>query len=266
MPCARSWPGRARTDLMPRALRFIHTSDIHLDAYTGTNDPVWEERRALMRETFQRVIAATREHEAQALLIVGDVFDSNRARPETVEWFLEQCASLAPMPVIAINGNHDALGETSVYARHDVHGIDNLHFILDRDGRSLHLEDLDLVLWGRGFDDSDWDFRPLDGLPPRTDDRWHVAMAHGHYVRSDADNHRSMKIDPDEIDSSGWDYIALGHWEPHADVTRNGVTAVYSGAPMPISDANTKAGYVIVVDCDPEHGVSWRRENVDPRR
>ncbi|MEE9277044.1 MAG: hypothetical protein V3V06_01385, partial [Dehalococcoidia bacterium] len=112
----------------------------------------------------------------------------------------------------------------------------------------------------------DWHFRPLAGLPSRDDGRWHVALAHGHFVRGEADRHRSMLIQPDEIAGSGWDYIALGHWEPHADVTTDGVTAVYSGAPMPISDANTKAGYVIVVDCDPSGGVSWRRESVDPRR
>ena len=53
----------------------------------------------------------------------------------------------------------------------------------------------------------------------------------------------------------------------HEDVSGDGpVTAVYSGAPMPISDANTKAGWVMVVDLDPDDGVSWRRENVDPRR
>ncbi len=224
---------------MPRALRFIHTSDVHLDAYQGSDDPIWQERRALMREAFRRVIATAREQEAQALLIAGDVFDSNRVPAETVEWFLEQCASLAPVPVVAINGNHDALGEKSVYLRHDVEGLENLHFLLERDGRAVLLEELDLVVWGRGYDDSDWHFRPLAGLPSRDDGRWHVALAHGHFVRGEADRHRSMLIQPDEIAGSGWDYIALGHWEPHADVTTDGVTAVYSGAPMPISDAHS---------------------------
>ena len=251
---------------MRQPLRLIHTSDIHLDPYVGGDSDHWEERRELFRETFLRVLAATQEHQADALLIVGDVFDSSRVRPETVEWFLEQVASVAPTPVIAINGNHDRLGERSIYERHDVQGVDNLHFILERDGRVLHLEELDLVIWGRGYDESDWHFRPLQGLPPRQHDAWHVAMAHGHFVRSEADAHRSMPIEAEEINRSEWDYVALGHWEPHADVTSGDVPAVYSGAPMPISDANTRAGWVLVVDLDPELGVRWRRENVDPRR
>ncbi len=252
---------------MPRPLRLIHTSDLHLDPYMGSNDDHWLERRELFRRSFRCVLDSVAAHEADALLIVGDVFDSARVTPETVEWFLDQVETISPTPVIAINGNHDTLGERSVYGRHDVRRVPNLHYLLEREGRSLHFDELDLHIWGRGYDESDWHFRPLEGLPRRAGDRWHVAMAHGHYVRSDADNHRAMQIHPDEIHATSWDYLALGHWEAHEDVSGDGpVTAVYSGAPMPISDANTKAGWVMVVDLDPDDGVSWRRENVDPRR
>lgn len=250
---------------MRRPLRLVHTSDVHLDAYAGSGDDHWTQRRALMEETFARVIRVTREVEADALLIAGDVFDSNRASAGVVEWFLEQVASLAPTPVIAINGNHDALGSNSVYSRHDVTAAPNLHFLLDREGRALEFADLDLVAWGRGYDMDDWTFRPLDGLPTAHPARWHVALAHGHYRRSDADAHRSMLIHPEEIAASGWDYIALGHWEAHEDVSLGPVTAVYSGAPMALTDANQRAGHVLVVDLHPQQGVSWRRAPVDPR-
>ena len=251
---------------MVRSLRFVHTSDLHLDALQGSNDAHALERRSLIREAFTKVLETTREVDADVLLIAGDLFDSNRAQPETVAWFAQQCAAIAPTPVIAINGNHDALGPTSVYRYEGLFDAPNLHLVLDTPGRAVTLDALDLVIWGRAFAESDWEFQPLDGLPPRTDDRWHVALAHGHYVRSEQDHHRSMLIWPSEIVSNAWDYFALGHWEPHADVTTDGVPAVYSGAPMPISDANTKAGHVVVVDCSAESGVAWRRVNVDPRR
>jgi DNA repair exonuclease SbcCD nuclease subunit len=249
-----------------RPLRFVHTSDLHLDAFEGSADAYAIDRRRLIREAFAKVVETTRDLEADALLIAGDVFDSNRTRPETIAWFVEQCAAITPTPVIAINGNHDALGAVSVYRRAEQFAAANLHLVLDAPGRLVTLDALDLVVWGRAFTESDWKFRPLDGLPERADDRWHVALAHGHYVRSEQDHHRAMLIWPSEIARSGWDYFALGHWEPHADVTTDDVPAVYSGAPMPISDANTKAGHVVVVDCDSESGVSWRRVNVDPRR
>lgn len=247
-----------------RALRFVHTSDLHLDAYLGVDDEIWVERRAQVRAGFEAVLALTRDRQADALLIAGDVFDSNRARPETVEWFLERCGSIAPTPVIAINGNHDALGDGSVYARHDVAAVENLTFLLDQAGELVALPELELVCWGRGFYESDLSFRPLDGLPPRGDDLWHVALAHGHLHRGLDDAHRSMLIEPSQIDESGWDYLALGHWEHHAEASREPVVAVYSGAPVPLARREFEMA-AVVVDCDPERGVSWTRTRLEGR-
>ena len=250
---------------MARSLRLVHTSDIHLDAYRGSGESVWEERRILIRESFQRVIALTRTVGADALLVVGDVFDSNRVDHETAEWFLDQCATLAPTPVIAINGNHDALGDGSVYDRHDVRRVENLYFLLEPAGSLLVLEELDLVCWGRGYHDTDWEYRPLAGLPERMDGRWHVALAHGHLFSGPSDAHRSMLIEPEEIAASGWDYIALGHWERHYAVSQAPVAAAYSGAPMPLSLRSECGGGVLVVDCESGRGVRWRRISIDGR-
>jgi hypothetical protein len=85
-------------------------------------------------------------------------------------------------------------------------------------------------------------------------------------VPTDGDHGRSMLIHESQIEAAAgqWDYLAFGHWEPHADVSRGGATAVYSGAPLALSDANRKAGWAIVADFDGD-GVRWERYRVDPR-
>ena len=242
-----------------RPLRFVHTSDLHLDAYVGVDDPIWVDRRAQIRAGFEAVLSLTQGAKADALLIAGDIFDSNRAQAETVEWFFDRCAAIAPTAVVAINGNHDALGDGSVYTRHEPAGVENLTFLLEEEGETCILPELGLVCWGRGFHESDLDFRPLDGLPVREDSAsWHVVLAHGHLVRGPGDAHRSMLIEPSQIDRSGWDYVALGHWEHHADVASEPVVAVYSGAPVPLARREFETA-AIVVDCDPETGVRWVR-------
>ena len=249
-----------------RPLRFVHTSDLHLDAYVGVNDPNWVDRRAQIRAGFEAVLSLTQGVKADALLIAGDIFDSNRAQTETVEWFLDRCASIAPTAVIAINGNHDALGNDSVYARHDLASVENLIFLLEEEGESFTFPELKLVCWGRGFHESDLDFRPLDGLPAREDSAsWHVALAHGHLVRGPDDAHRSMLIEPSQIDKSGWDYIALGHWEHHAEAANTPVVAVYSGAPVPLARREFEMA-AVVVDCDPASGIRWARTPLERDR
>jgi DNA repair exonuclease SbcCD nuclease subunit len=56
-------------------------------------------------------------------------------------------------------------------------------------------------------------------------------MAHGHWVRADADLHRSWLIHSEEIAATHADYVALGHW-PAARAAGDGrVPAYYSGSP-----------------------------------
>ncbi|HXG41427.1 MAG TPA: hypothetical protein VNL95_01740, partial [Dehalococcoidia bacterium] len=108
------------------------------------------------------------------------------------------------------------------------------------EGETMRLPAADLALWGRPHVDYE-DCRPLAGLPQRGPERWQVAMAHGHYVRDRHDLSRSYLIFPEDIAASRRDYVALGHWDLHTDVSAGGVVAAYSGSPA-------RTGHVLVVE------------------
>lgn len=249
-----------------RPLRVVHTSDVHLGAYTGSVDGKWAERRASMEQTFSRVIDLANDSGAHALLIAGDFFDNDRVPTETIEFAASEIARFRGQSFL-IPGNHDPMDPGSIYWRHDLQAIaKRLTILRAHVGETVEPEGLDLVLWGRAYLDTDWHFRPLEGLPRRTDHRWHIALGHGHFVQHGGETHRSLLITEAQVEAARghWDYIALGHWEPHADVSSGGTTAVYSGAPMALSDANKRAGWAIVTDFD-ENGVRWRKHRVDSR-
>lgn len=250
----------------PKPLRVVHTSDVHLGAYAGYDDPKWVARRELMEATFRRVIDLANRECADVLLLAGDIFDNDRVPAETVEWAAREIARFEGQAFL-IPGNHDPMDPGSIYWRNDMEAIARrLTIVRQHRGELVEPEGLDLVLWGRAYLDSDWTFRPLDGLPGRVDRRWHIALAHGHFVPEGGETHRSLPIFERELAAArgAWDYFALGHWEPHADVSCGGVTAIYPGAPMPLSDANRRAGMVAIIDFDAD-GVRWRTERVDPR-
>jgi len=247
-------------------MRLVHTSDVHLGAYSGSSEQKWTERRALMEETFRRVIDLANESGADGLLIAGDFFDNDRVEADTVQFASEEIARFRGQTFL-IPGNHDPMDPGSIYWRHDMEAVaKRLYIVREHGGEVVEPEGMDVVLWGRAYLDTDWHFRPLAGLPERMDGRWHVAMAHGHFVPEGGDTGRSLLMHESEVAAAAghWDYMAFGHWEPHADVSCGGTTAVYSGAPMPLSDANRRAGWAMVVDFD-ESGVRWTAERVDPR-
>lgn len=250
----------------PRPLRLVHTSDVHLGAYDGEGESR-ADRRSLMEAAFCRVVDLAIESKADGLLICGDFFDNDRVKDETVQFAGEQIARF-PGRTYLVPGNHDPMDAGRIYWRYNLEAMaPNLRILRSHAGEYLEDPDLDLVIWGRAFLESDWYFKPLEGLPERLDHRWHVAMAHGHFVPEGEDTHRSLIINEREIAAAAghWDYLAFGHWEPHADVSTGGVTAVYSGAPLALSDANRRAGWASVVDFD-ENGVRWRLEWADPRK
>ncbi|MFN0146926.1 MAG: exonuclease SbcCD subunit D [Dehalococcoidia bacterium] len=249
-----------------RPLRLVHTSDVHLGAYASHEDEKWTSRRRLMESAFSNVITLANDVEADALLICGDFFDNDRVPEETVRFAAEEIDRFKGQAFL-LPGNHDPMDEGRVYRRYDLEAMaPRLRIIRAHAGELVEAPGLDLVLWGRGYLESDWHFRPLEGLPGRLDDRWHVALGHGHFVKADGDHSRSLLIHEREIQAMAgqWDYLALGHWEPHADVSSGGMAAVYSGAPLALSDANRKAGWAAVIDLD-DGGVRWRTARVDPR-
>ena len=100
------------------------------------------------------------------------------------------------------------------------------------DDSPIRLEDLDVEFWG-------WAHRDYSSMsplrkPPERRLRWQIAMAHGHYSEKRYEPNApapSWLIYVEDIESTGADYIALGHWNLHTQVGNGGVPAYYSGSP-----------------------------------
>ena len=205
------------------------------------------------------VVDAVARLEGDALLLAGDVFDNERVADDVVAHFVAEMARV-DAPVIVLPGNHDLAHRTSVYRRDPFFDApDNLRVICDPSGETLSFPDLDLELWGRAMLSHTPDFRPLQGMPEPADGRWLVAMAHGHFHFENDRDQRSSPIYPEDVAAASCHYLALGHWDRHADVSRADTTAVYSGCPYgPIGAPDQ--GAVCVVDLDPVTGVSYHLE------
>jgi DNA repair exonuclease SbcCD nuclease subunit len=239
---------------------------VHLGAFSSRAESPFSYRQELIEAAFKGVIDLAIEESAELLVIAGDFFDNSRVSPAVVD-FARTALRRFPGPKLLLPGNHDPLDPGRLYDREDLEAdVPGLRIVRDPAGEFIELEDLDAVFWGRGYHDSDWHFRPLAGLPERLDDRHHIALGHGHVAGPD-DGHRSMLISREELDAADrhWDYVALGHWEAHADVSVGNRPAIYSGAPMPLADSNERAGLAMVVDFDGER-TTWCAHAVDPRR
>src|SRR5215472_11203997 len=125
------------TRTLSRRLKLIHTSDVHLESDTFGSGPRGDIFRHSVRRAFSGVIDVANSNHADLLLIVGDLFDSNRISAEALAFAMNQIRR-AGMPVVIIPGNHDAHDERSIYAALSPAALPpNLHLILDPEGASL---------------------------------------------------------------------------------------------------------------------------------
>jgi DNA repair protein SbcD/Mre11 len=242
-----------------RRLTLIHTSDVHLESDTFGSGPRGDVFRDNVRRAFAGVIDVANGSNADLLLIVGDLFDSNRISNEALDFAMNQIAR-AEMPVVMIPGNHDAHDERSIYAAVSTASLPrNLHLILDPEGVSLEFPELATRVWGRALVEHSQEYRPLSGLPEPLPHAWNIGLAHGFFT--EVETNRSSPITPSEIADSKYDYIALGHIHIFGDVSQGGTRAFYCGTPAPLY-ASSEAGWVLRINCLPGEPVQVERLSV----
>ncbi len=240
-----------------KLLRLIHTSDIHLEADIFGSGAACEQLRDKVRRAFSGVIDIANLRGVDMLLIVGDLFDSSRVNEAALAFAMGEIGR-AQMPVIMIPGNHDAHDERSIYAALPESSLpENLHLILEPEGRTLEFPELTARVWGRALVEHSPEYRPLSGMPTPTPDLWNIALAHGYFTDEDEFS-RSSPITPAEIEASAYDYIALGHVHVFGDVSQGSTRAFYCGTPAPLY-SNGHVGWVAHVSCVPDGSIIIER-------
>ena len=209
----------------------VHSSDLHL----GTDDSFSDRDRLAV---LPKVLNAAYELNAKVVLLAGDSFDNHRQPIE----ILERCAQMLRdynKPVVILPGNHDPLTPDSVYHRGGLAQIANVKILGLNVGQAVDFPEQELEIWGHAHLDYT-DMSPLANPRPRTT-RWQLAAAHGHYVDEARDPNRmigSWLIHKEELNATGADYVALGHWNQSIQVGDGTVPAHYSGSPEYVNSVN----------------------------
>jgi exonuclease SbcD len=243
---------------MMRPLRIAHTSDVHL--HDGAD-------AAHVQHAFSHVIDAVHDSGAELFLIAGDLFDHNRVDRDVIDFVYRQLARVS-CPIVIIAGNHDCWEERAVLRRMNFSKAGAHVTLLDQpEGALVEFPELHATVWGRCMIEHDRSNRPLEGFPPRTSDMWHIGMAHGLYS-DEPDCDRSSLITPQEVEASGFDYLALGHVHAHRQMRHGQTLACYPGVPAPYYGTQAEGTMVLVelVPGQPAVATEHRLEGTQTRR
>lgn len=222
-------------------MKIIHTSDIHIDSPLTTRLPSEKvrERRSELLGNFGRLVEEARLIKAGAIIIAGDLFDSERISKRALDTALDVIERAEEIMFFYLTGNHE--GDA-----------------LLRSGRAMPKN---LLTFGK-----EWTYYTAGGvtvagrseivggmfdslaLPEETKN---IVVLHGELREKSA---APEIIGLKEAKEKHIDYMALGHYHSFAasKIDERGI-AVYSGTPEGRGfDEVGEKGYVII-DTDARH-------------
>ena len=235
-------------------MRFVHTADWQLGMtrhfLAGEAQPRYSAAR---RDAVAGLGPLATDAGAEFVVVSGDVFEHNQLAPAVISQSLEAMRAIG-IPVYLLPGNHDPLTPDSVYRRYGLGDLPQVYVSGLTTAQAVEFPAHELEIWGHAHLDYD-NMVPLRSPRPRST-RWQIALAHGHYEADGVPPLRpSWLISDAEIEATGADYVALGHWNRPAQVGNGRVPAYYSGSP-------DLAGTVNVVRLGAAEGVVVTREKL----
>lgn len=231
-------------------IRLLHTADVHLGTkFLGLGDKGAAQREQI-RASFKKLISQAIVENVDIVLIAGDLFDANQQPRMNVDLVVEQFGLLAAnnIPVCLIPGTHDCFDSSSIYKKVDFQKrCPNLTLFTDQGWNYEEFPSLGLTVYGKpNFSNRSYS-SPLEGLKRSSESQYHVAMAHGSLNIPGVIAEDDYVFTADEIQGSGMQYVALGHWHRPYACSSKGVIAWYSGPPEIISIDQKEPGSVLIV-------------------
>ena len=206
--------------------RFVHTADLHLDSplkSLALRDPELKQQVGIgTRETFAKIVNLCIEEKVDALLIAGDLYDSDQTSMYTARFLANQMQRLdqEDIRVFIIKGNHDA---GSVITGQLIFPDSVKIFSIKAETVTIAKGDLNIAIHGVSFPNRPVPESLVPKFPSPSEGMFNIGMLHTSLGGAQGhDTYAPSNIN--ELQQVGYDYWALGHI--HKQSCHTGVTTV----------------------------------------
>lgn len=229
------------------SLRILHTADWQLGKpFANVPGDAGAMLREARFEAVRRLAETAREHRVEAVLVAGDVFDSNLVANDTL---LRASAAMRAFtgPWLLLPGNHDPALAAGAWSRLASLGLpENVTVVTE--ARPIPLADGRLVVLPAPLTER----RTAEDVTAWMDEAAtpagavRVGLAHGCVAgrlpdAADAEN----PIAPDRAERARLDYLALGDWHGTLEIAPR---TWYAGTPEPDRHKANDAGHALLVE------------------
>ncbi|MEJ8838177.1 metallophosphoesterase family protein [Ramlibacter sp. AN1133] len=234
-------------------MRFLHSADWQISRmYSRFDAGDAQELTNAREEGVRRIAKLATEHKVDAVLVAGDVFDSQTPRDKTIERLFDATRGFDG-PWLMLPGNHDAALAESVWERAKRLRLvpQNVHLCLQpelvevtgKSGTKCAVLPAPLVQRHTHTDLTEW----FDAAET-PDGAIRIGLAHGSVEGLLAEDIDSQNpIAGDRAARARLDYLALGDWHGMKQIDAR---TWYSGTHEPERFRGNEPGYVLLVEID----------------
>ncbi|MGI9492535.1 MAG: metallophosphoesterase family protein [Geminicoccaceae bacterium] len=227
-------------------MRLIHTADWHIGKvfrFVGDETmPLLQDARV---DAVKRLGELALEHDADTVLVAGDVYDKEGLTDRTLAQPLERMRAFANITWHLIPGNHDPYRQNGIWQRVRAIGLPkNVEVHVEAAPIALsdcvYLLPAPLHLHQSIGDPTAW---MEDAATPA--DARRIGLAHGSITEFGINTQTPNLIDPDRAKRAGLAYLALGDWHGAKKINQR---TWYAGTPEPDRFDRPESGQALLVE------------------
>jgi len=207
-------------------IKVLHAADFHLDSpFDALPEEKAAVRRREQRVLLDRIAKLANAEQVDAVLLAGDLLDSDKSYYETGEALARACGEIKA-PVFIAPGNHDYYHSNAPWAALKL--PKNVHVFQTAIPEAIELKGKNALIWGAAFT-ANRSGGMLENFPEVQRDKLNLMVLHGQ-VGSTEEAYNPMT--PAQIADTGLNYLALGHEHTYSGLQKAGDTYyAYAGCP-----------------------------------
>lgn len=198
------------------SIKLLHTGDLHLGSPMQNMGERARDRKGELLDTLTSIVSLAKTEEVDAVLIAGDLFDTNKPDAETADRVYAELERLGDTKVFVVLGNHDYCLQFNFPSN---------VYVFNSYIEKVAFKNADI--YGVSFEENHCPQCIVDGLVADSDENINILLVHGDVGADGVYN----PISADFVRNSKMDYIALGHQHTFVEEQIGGTTVAYCGVP-----------------------------------
>lgn len=211
---------------------FIHSSDLHLGKKFKSFPDEDSEARSKLRSArsfiINNLLKVAEENNVKHILLAGDTFDAEIPSEQVISQTIDKMKDNEAVNWWIITGNHDSLDAEILWEKfkNKSKSFSNIHLL--ENNEETEIEE-GVFLYPCSLKNRRVSEDPTKWMPNRDNQNIiRIGLAHGSIQNFSRGGDSNEIIDPDRVNVSELNYLALGDWHGHLKINEN---TYYSGTP-----------------------------------